>query len=134
MKYIITESKLFNAIYQYLDSYLDSNEIDWVYGRDEGEDGYNGADLENENFFIFYKGNWEGEDFTDIIFNYFDIEYYSDAPSAKPHKDKAPTLEVMGEYGEHLDNMFNEHWEEPMKKWFENKFNLPVKSVTTYYE
>jgi hypothetical protein len=30
--------------------------------------------------------------------------------------------------------MFEGHWEEPMKKWFEDNFNLPVKSVSTYYD
>jgi hypothetical protein len=133
MKYIITESKLFNAIYQYLDSYLNPSEMDWVYGMDEDEDGYSDMDIENENFLIFYNGEYEGEENSDMVFNYFTVDYYSNYPSAKPHKDKAPTLEVMGEYGEHLDNMFNEHWEEPMKKWFQDNFHLPVKSLSTHY-
>ena len=122
MKVLITESKIFNAIYQYLDSYLKPNEINWVYGPDE----------DNEEFLIFYKGGtWAGEDYSDIVFNYFTVDYYDDESS---FRNRAPILEVMGEYGEYLDNMFDVYWEEPMKKWFENKFNLPVKSVTTYYE
>jgi len=39
----------------------------------------------------------------------------------------------MGEYGENLDTMFGNYWHESMKKWFQDKFNLPVKSVSTYY-
>jgi hypothetical protein len=33
------------------------------------------------------------------------------------------------EYDE-LTEMFSEYWKEPMKKWFEEKFGLPVTSVT----
>ena len=134
MEYIITESKLFNAIYQYIDSYLNPSEMDWVYGFGEDEDGYSDMDIEDENFLIFYNGEYEGEENSDIVFNYFDVNFYDENdPSHKPFRNQAPILEVMGEYGDHLDTMFNEHWEEPMKKWFQDNFNLPVKSVSTYY-
>ena len=32
-----------------------------------------------------------------------------------------------------LDIMFDNHWHEPMKKWFQDNFNLPVKTLSTYY-
>jgi len=132
MKILITESKLFDSIYKYIDGYLDSNEIDWVYGtsmEDWGDDG------DDENLLHFYKGGtWAGEQYSDIVFNYLNVDYYSDEPSSKPHKDRAPIVEVWGEYGEHLDTMFGSSWREPMKKWVQDKFNLPVKSVSAYYE
>ena len=131
MEYIITESKLFNAIYQYLDSYLTPNEMDWIYGSNEDEDNEEHPD--DENFLIFFKGEWSGEDYTDIVFNYFDVDYYEDGPSTKSFRNHAPILEVMGEYGEHLDTVFDDHWVEPMKKWFQDNFKLPVKSVSTHY-
>ena len=134
MEYIITESKLFNAIYQYLDSYLNPSEMDWVYGYGEDEDGYSDMDIEDENFLIFYKGEYEGEENSDIVFNYFDVDFYNENdPSHKPFRNQAPILEVMGEYGEHLDTVFDDHWVEPMKKWFQDNFNLPVKSLSTHY-
>jgi hypothetical protein len=134
MEYIIKESKLFNAIYQYLDSYLNPSEMDWVYGFGEDEDGYSDMDIEDENFLIFYKGEYEGEENSDIVFNYFDVDFYDENdPSHKPFRNQAPVLEIMGEYAEHLDNIFNEYWEEPMKKWFQDNFNLPVKSLSTHY-
>ena len=134
MEYIITESKLFNAIYQYIDSYLNPSEMDWVYGFGEDEDGYSDMDIEDENFLIFYKGEYEGEENSDIVFNYFDVDFYDENdPSHKPFRNQAPVLEIMGEYAEHLDNVFNEYWEEPMKKWFQDNFNLPVKSLSTHY-
>lgn len=131
MKYVIKESKLFNAIYRYLDSYLNPNEIDWVYGDSIDEDGYVvGGD---ENFLMFFKGEWNGEDDTDIVFYYFTVDYYGNYPSSGSHKDKAPILEVMGKYAEHLDTIFDNLWIEPMKKWVQDNFNLPVKSVSTHY-
>jgi hypothetical protein len=134
MEYVIKESKLFNAIYQYLDSYLNPSEMDWVYGFGEDEDGYSDMDIEDENFLIFYKGEYEGEENSDIVFNYFDVDFYDENdPSHKPFRNQAPILEVMGEYGEHLDTVFDDHWVEPMKKWFQDNFNLPVKSLSTHY-
>ena len=133
MEYIITESKLFNAIYQYLDSYLNPNEIDWVYGVGLDADDYEDIDKDDENFLMFFKGEWNGEDDTDIVFYYFDVDYYENNPSTKSFRKQATILEVMGKYVEHLDTMFDDHWVEPMKKWVQDNFKLPVKSVSTHY-
>jgi hypothetical protein len=132
MKVKITENKLFNSIYNYIDKTFNPNQMDWVYGVNDDEDGYPDIDSENENFLMFYKGDWEGEYDSDVVFHYFDIDYYNE-PSSKSFRDKAPILEVIGEYGEHLDEMFQGHWGEPMKKWFQDKFNLPVNTVSAYY-
>ena len=130
----ITENRLFNSIYNYIDKTFNSSEMDWVYGMDEDEDGYPDVDRENENVLMFFEGDYQGNYDTDIIFYYFDVDYYSTEPSHKPFRDKAPILEVIGEHAEHLDEMFEGHWAEPMKKWFQDKFNLPVKTVTAYYD
>jgi hypothetical protein len=132
MKVKITENKLFNSIYNYIDKTFNPSEMDWVYGPNEEGDDWQ-ENPENENFLMFYKGDWEGEYDSDVVFHYFDIDYYNE-PSSKSFRDQAPVLEVIGDYGEHLDEMFQGHWHEPMKKWFENNFNLPVKSVSTYYD
>ena len=134
MKYIITENKVFDVIYRYFDKTFNPSEIDWVYAWGEDDDGYLDIDKENENFLMFYKGDWEGEEYSDIVFHYFDVDFYNeDDPSHKPFRDQSPILEVIGEYGKHLDTMFDNHWEEPMKKWFQDNFNLPVKTVSAYY-
>ena len=135
MKYIITENKVFDVIYRYFDKTFNPSEMDWVYGAGEDEDGYVDIDRENENFLMFYKGDWQGEEDSDVVFHYFEVDYYDkNDPSNKPFRDKAPILEVIGEHAKHLDEMFEVHWHEPMKKWFEKNFNLPVKSVSTYYD
>ena len=133
MNIIITENKLFNSIYNYIDKTFNPSEMDWVYGVDEDDDDSD-MDKDNENFLIFYNGDWQGEYDSDVVFHYFNVDYYSNEPSHKPFRDQSPILEVIGEYGKHLDEMFEGHWEEPMKKWFETNFNLPVKTVSTYYD
>ena len=133
MKVLITENKLFDSIYSYIEGDFNKDDIHWTYGMDDAEDEYSEPE-ENENFLIFYKGDWEGEDFSDSVFHYFDVDFYNkNDPSHKPFRDKTPILEVLGEYGRHLDTMFDNHWHEPMKKWFQDNFNLPVKTLSTYY-
>jgi hypothetical protein len=132
MKVIITENKVFETIYKYLDKTFNPNEMDWVYGSDVDDDG----DFDdNENFLIFFKGDWEGEYNSDEVFHYFDVDFYrEDNSSHKPFRNQAPILEVIGEHAIHLDTMFDNHWEEPMKKWFQDNFKLPVKTISTYYD
>jgi len=133
MKYIITESKLSNNIYNYIDETFDTSEMDWVYGLDDSENEYDEM-LENENFLIFYNGDWQGDEDSDVIFHYFEVDYYDkNDPSHKPFRDKAPILEVLGKNGRNLESMFGTHWHEPMKKWFKDNFKLPVKTISTYY-
>ena len=134
MKVLITENKLFDAIYNYIDETFNSNDMGWVYGMDDDEDGDLVDYKENKNFLIFFKGDWQGEYDSDVVFHYFDVDFYrEDDPSHKPFREQSPILEVMGEYAKHLDTMFNNHWEKPIKKWFQDNFNLPVKTVSTYY-
>jgi hypothetical protein len=134
MKIIITENKLTNSIYNYIDETFNPNDMDWVYGLGVDDDGYVDIDKENENFLIFFNGEWEGEEDSDSVFHYFNVDFYDkNDPSHKPFRDKTPILEVLGDYGRHLDIMFDNHWHEPMKKWFQDNFNLPVKTLSTYY-
>ena len=134
MKIIITENKFTNSIYNYIDETFNPNDMDWVYGLGVDDDGYVDIDKENENFLIFFNGEWEGEEDSDSVFHYFDVDFYDkNDPSHKPFRDKTPILEVLGEYARHLDTMFDNHWHEPMKKWFQDNFNLPVKTLSTYY-
>ncbi len=124
MKIIITENKLFNSITKYLENTFNPNDdIDWKY--DESPDYVNDEydDPINENIRFYFNG-WPEDDNRNVIFAYYDKDYWDDAPS----RAEAPKLVVM-EYDE-LTEIFSEYWKEPMKKWFEEKFGLPVTSVT----
>ena len=58
MKVLITENKLHNAIYQYIDGDFNKDDIHWTYGMSEDEDGYSDMDSDNENHLIFYKASY----------------------------------------------------------------------------
>jgi hypothetical protein len=129
MKYVITENKLYGAIYNYIDSKFSREEINWTYGTDY--DPYTDEIEHNENFLIFYKGGtWAGEDYSDIVFYYYSKEYYENEPNSEVWTDDAPILSVNDKYYWELQDMFGNYWKEPMKEWFENKFHLPVTTVT----
>ena len=124
MKIIITENKLFNSIYTYLEkTFIEEDELN----RIDGEDLWGNED---ENLIIFYRGDWEGEDYSDIVFAYYAKDYFDDIPSNSYNRATSPVLMVQ-KYHE-LNEMFGQYWKEPMKKWFEGKFDLPIRSITSY--
>ena len=124
MKIIITENKLFNHITKELEDIFNSeDDLDWAY--DESYDYVNDEydDPINENIRLYFNGWLEG-DHSNVIFTYYDKDYW-DNPS---ERDEAPKLVVI-DYDE-LTKKYSKYWKEPMKKWFEEKFDLPVTSVT----
>lgn len=131
MKIIITENKLFNSITKYLEeTFNEDDELDWVFGEyiDDMSDEY--SDTLNKNIRIYFRGTWEGEDYSDIVFVYYTKDYFDDIPSNAHNRATSPVL-MVEKYHE-LNEMFGQYWKEPMKKWFEEKFDLPVRSITSY--
>ncbi len=128
MKYIIPEKKLYQAIYNYIDSKFSIEEINWTYGTDY--DPYEDEFEDDENYMIFYTGDWEGEDYTDIVFHYYSKEYYEDDQNPSVWMDEAPILGI--NYRDYWDlvDMFGDYWKTPMKEWFKDKFNFEVTTVT----
>jgi hypothetical protein len=127
MKILIKESKIFDLIYSYIDKHIDLSNVDMFHYMSEVDGDY----VEDLNHLIIFVEPWDGEDYTTILFEYFDTDYYDDEPSSVPFKSSTPILEVKDTVSEHLRVMFNDAWEEPMKKWFEDNFKLPVKTITT---
>lgn len=136
MNFKITPEKLEKiekSIYTILDNFIDLNDVamtnPWVNDWDNKE--------EYEDFYMkfYYLGNWYGEDDTDILFTYFHPEYYdSNSPSEKSLREKAPILEINNESLVNRLEIFGHKLYFPViSKWFEDKFNLPVKSVTAYF-
>ena len=126
MEYIITESKLFNAIYQYIDGSYDVDKIDFFNPETYDEDWE--KDTENPHIIEFYNKEYDGDyDENGMLFVYIVKEYYKDEPSSKSFINQTPIL-IVNDYGT-LESMFGEYWKEPFKKWFKNKFKLPVKTI-----
>jgi len=125
--------KINNIIYRLIDSYIDLNDVNmtnpYVVNWDTDEE-YDDPYME-----FYYLGDWLGEDDSDIIFTYFHPEYYdSDSPSEIQHRNTAPILEVNDEMLFNMLDPFGYKLYSPvLSKWFMNKFNLPVKSVTVHF-
>ena len=127
MKVLITENKLHNAIYQYIDDTFDISNIDYFHPETWNDDEY--EDEENpyirEYFYHIYQGDYD-KDGTPFV--YIEKEYYKDEPSNKSFREQSPIL-IVNDW-ENLTSTFGNHWIEPMKEWFEDNFGLPVKTIT----
>ena len=134
MKYLITESKLEQGIYDYMDELFSSEngntEIHRLNTIDEdGKDMVGSYDFVNDDY---YDG-----DNQDYLFSWTDNEYYElltpnyitqaeletlikKTPNVEMHdKNKVMTL----------NSIFGEMWKPIFNKWFQDKVNLPVKTL-----
>jgi hypothetical protein len=85
-------------------------------------------DTENPHIIEFYNKEYDGDyDENGMLFVYIVKEYYGDQPSSQSFIKQTPIL-IVNDYGK-LETMFGEYWKDPFKKWFENKFELPVKTI-----
>jgi len=133
MKVLIKENKLYDMIYNFIDSEINFEDLNWsspiVY--DPQDDSLFG---EEDGVIEYYYGDYDSE-YGDFLFDYFSPEYYGDNPSEKSFKESSPILEIRNEdFYLNLLNLFGDDlWRKPLKEWFEDKFNLPVKTITYHY-
>jgi hypothetical protein len=124
----INESKLFKTIYRYIDGSYDVDKIDFFNPTTFDEDKE--EDTENPYIIEFFDEEYFGDyDENGLLFVYIVKEYYKDEPSSQSFRNQTPILIVnnLKEFPE----LFGEYWKEPLKKWFEDNFNLPVKTIVT---
>ena len=126
MKYIITESKLNSAIYEYIDNlFKEGKKIYMVKHTRTDDDTLDDEEVEGAYDF-FHKGE-------DELFIWTGKEYYN-RPYNKSVWSKwealAPVVEIVN-YSklDALNNMFGDLWRPVFITWFENTFSLPVKTL-----
>lgn len=127
MKYLITESKLEQYIIKTLDEMFPENEIHYFapyeYDDETGEEG------EDECRLVFYLGDFEDAD--ESIFRWYDECYWSkDTWQGEIQSKRSPIVEIEEPYNTRLYGMFGDLFKEPFKKWFTERLDLPVNSVT----
>jgi hypothetical protein len=133
MKILIKENKIYDIIYNFIDSEIDFENLNWsspyFYDHETTEEG------EEDGIIEYYYGDYDSE-IGEFLFDYFSPEYYDDSPGGKPFKEKSPILEIRDEnFHSALLNLFGDDlWRKPLKEWFEDKFNLPVKTITYHYQ
>ena len=128
MKIIITESKLNQAVIDYLNDTYDTNNIGWSYGID---DWGNEVDYAIE----FYEGDYEEGDNT--VFRWYGEDYWTSEEGElwtdeyiKEMKNKSPQLEIYDNtVYRTLNGYFGDKWKPPFIDWFWDKFNVPVKTI-----
>ena len=132
MRIIITESKLNQAVIDYLNETYDTNNIGWTPGID---DFGNEVDYAIE----FYEGDYEEGDNT--VFRWYGEDYWeSDEGSSygeeddeyiKEMKNKSPQLEIYDNtIYTTLNGYFGDKWKQPFIDWFWDKFHVPVKTIS----
>jgi len=126
MKYIITESKFEKTIMNYFDELFDIENLNWTHPYDTLDDE-TGEEGEDENRIEFYIGDYNEDDAG--CFRWYDCEYFN---VGSPARDKCPELFVGEFYGVTLDGYFGDMWHEPFKKWIKLKFDLPIKTVSSW--
>lgn len=103
MKYVITESRIKEAIVKFLDSNFtpDGGWEDVIYSMDE---------LEEEGLIDYYVNG-------DLDYSYF-VDYETRDPQ---------TLELDKSMSDTLNSLFGKLWIQIFVEWFEEKTNLEVK-------
>jgi hypothetical protein len=128
MKIIITESKLNQAVIDYLNDTYNTNNIGWSYAID---DWGNEVDYAIE----FYEGDYEEGDNT--VFRWYGEDYWTGEESElwtdeyiNEMKNKSPQLEIYNNtVYRTLNGYFGDKWKQPFIDWFWDKFNVPVKTI-----
>jgi hypothetical protein len=110
-EYVISQDKLNSFIYNYINSHYNLNSIDII--THDGDEEFEGLiDFDDET----------GK----RLFTYFKPEYFTDESDIID----SPMLEVDVDDYFLFNDLFNFHWKDVMKQWFQDKFNLPVNYVT----
>jgi hypothetical protein len=127
MKFTISEDRIYDLVMKHLNSMFDVDNINWSYGTD---------DFGNEVDYgiAFYLGDYDDDD---NLFRWYGKDYfYSEEMSHHNKKmvdewaEKSPMLEFDNNgKKEQLDNLFGDRWHQPFKDWFQQNFDLPIKTI-----
>jgi len=127
MKIIITESRLYQAVIDYLNETYDINNIHWTY---ETDDWGNEVDYA----IMFYKDDFEDDD---NLFMWYDIDYWKSdemdhqsEENLKKWIEQSPILSFNDiDTFNTLNGYFGDKWYQPFKDWFMEHFKKPIKTI-----
>lgn len=124
MKIIITEEKLYDAIYKFIDGYYDKDDINYDYNHDDDGDPTDTA-------IMYYLGDYEmGHN----LFHLYNKEYWEgDSIHANLKRDISPILMIHDEnFSDRLNSLFGDKWIPVLKDWFETNFDYKVNTIDYY--
>ena len=132
MKVIITESKLEKVIYDFMDELFaaengntEIHKLESLSASDELNEPIEGAyEFVNDDYY---------EHDQEYLFSWTGKEYYENHQRQSFGArliNEAPIVEIHDyERIKKLDSYFGDIWKPVFKKWFENKVNLPIKTL-----
>ena len=132
MKVIITESKLDEVIYNYIDELFAAENGSTEIHKLESINHEQGGTLENAYDIVnddYYDDDGDG----DNLFTWLGRKYYENHPHQSfgaRFVDEAPIVEINdGSKIRNLDSYFGHLWKPVFIKWFKDKVNLPIKTL-----
>jgi hypothetical protein len=118
MKYIISESKYNNFIYDYLCKLFPEDKINFGNPMTDWDE-----QTEDENRVEFWFGVGRDED---LCFKWYGCDYFVKDALLKQF---CPFVVLENDYENKLNLLFQDSWKSVFIKWFKDKFNLPIKRV-----
>lgn len=122
MKYIISESRLNDAMLKVFNQYINLDELQYYHPVEETEDGEEYDDI-NRTAFYLGENPLDGDD----ILTYYECDYFDD--DAVEAKQNCPMLVLNSNIVDTFDSIFGEHWREPFIKWINYYLDLNTKTV-----
>jgi len=121
MKIIISESRVNDAIYNFIDSYYDVDMIN--------VESMPNMDHKKENCGLDYYIS--DEDYDETIFKLYFKDYW--IYKNDPKIELSPLLIFEDEeFYENLDNIFGNRWNPVFVQWFKDKFNQDIKTIEPF--
>jgi len=126
MKFIITESKLDRLIRKNLDEMFDVENINWT--NPYKYDFESGEEYDDPDMIVFYYGDYSDDE---MVFQWYSKDYWGQAAEDfYAYKENSPIIQIEEPYHSRLNGMFSNKWYQPFKEWFQEKFEMPVKTIT----
>ena len=126
MKYIISESRLKNAMEKVFNQYINLDEIQTYNPIEETDDG---EEYEDTTKTIYYVGDYYDD--SDELFRYYECEYFNE--NAFEIRKKCPLISLDDRIKDTFDALFNNLWVEPFRIWINHNLDLKVKTVDYEY-
>lgn len=126
MKIVITENRLEKTIIGMIENYYDPSDIVGV-----DTDGDRVDSWANEDIIIYKNDKGEG----DTVFfwysqDYFEYHIFSNSTVNERFKKLTPLVTINESFfRDEMDEVFGDIWVPVLRKWFQDKFNVPVKTI-----
>lgn len=115
MRYILTENKLNESIYNFIDEMFNTDYINYFHPEDDYGNG-------NDDPYrcLFYFNDYSDEE---TLFRWYDKEYFNDdTEQGMILREESPIIVVEEPFYSRLDNLFGERWMPVFLKWFNENY------------